>query len=268
MVIFQNYFKIFILLLGGWGYFSHAVSVRVDISSKIVGVNQPFNLTVSISSEEDVDISTPVLPKDISPFAVQGSSQSTSISHSFSMPGGQTKTIEKRFIYTLSSGKEGQWTIRSISVKVDGKIYKTKEIKVEVSKQAPSPPSGSLFNHPLLPKIFQDESESFPFSFPRNKPLSEDEFLLKPDKDRRTVYLGQSLPVRWFLYKKNRHSFDVNIQAHENIQPEHFWTEKIKDPSSAQFTKTETINDQEYFRSLAASYIFFPLKKGILKYLL
>ena len=267
MVIFQNYFKIFILLLCGWGYFSHAISVKADVSSKIVGVSQPFNLTVSISSEENVDISAPILPKDMSPFVVQGNSQSTSISHSFSMSGGQTKTIEKRFIYTLVSGKEGQWTISPVSVTVENKVYKTKEIKVEVSKQAPphSPPSSSLFNHPLLPKIFQDEGENFPFSFPRNRPLSEDEFLLEPDKNRKTVYLGQSLPVHWFLYKKNRHSFDVNIQLHENIQPEHFWTEKIRDPSSVQFTNTEKIKGQEYFRALAASYIFFPLKEGELK---
>lgn len=265
MVIFQNYFKIFILLLGGWGYASHAVSVKADVSSKIAGVNQPFNLTVSISSEEDVDIAPPVLPKDMSPFVVQGRSQSTSISHSFSMPGGQTKTIEKRFIYTLAGGKEGQWTIDPISVTAAGKIYKTKEIKVEISKQAPPPPPSSLFNHPLLPKSFQDEDENFPFSFLGNKPLSKDEFLLKPDKNRRIVYLGQSLPVHWFLYKKSRHSFNVNIQPHENIQPEHFWTEKIKDPSSIQFTKTEKINGQEYFRALAASYIFFPLKEGDLK---
>ena len=262
MVIFHTYFKIVVLLFCGWVYASYAVSVTANVSQKVVGVSQPFALTVTISSEEDVDIETPVLPEDMSPFIIQGTHQSTNIMHSFSMPGGQTRTIENRITYTLVSDDEGEWTIGSISVKVDDKVYKTKEIKVEVSKQAPALPPNSIFNHPLLPKIFQEE-ESFPFSMP--KILGKEEFLLKPDKNERTVYLGQGIPIQWFLYKKSRHSFDVNIQPHENMQPEHFWTEKVNDPSVAQFTETETINGQEYFRALAASYIFFPLKEGQLK---
>lgn len=262
MVILHTHFKIFILLICGWMYASHAVSVKANVSQDIVGVSQPFYLNITISSEDDVDIETPVLP-DISPFIVQGSDQSTSIAYSFSMPGGQTKSIKNTISHTLVSDEEGQWTISPISVKVDGKIYKTEELQVEVSKQAPSlPPPSSIFNHPLLPKIFQDE-ETFPFSTP--KILEKDEFILKPDKNERTVYLGQGMPVQWFLYKKSRHSFAVNIQPHENMQPEHFWTEKVNDPSAAQFTETEIINDHEYFRALAASYIFFPLKEGELK---
>ncbi|MDE0151415.1 MAG: BatD family protein [Bdellovibrionales bacterium] len=262
MVIAHIHFKIFILLICGWAYTSHAVSVKANVSQDIVGVSQPFYLNITISSEEDVDIETPVLP-NMSPFIVQGSNQSTSIAYSFSMPGGQTKTVENKISYTLMSDKKGEWTIGPISVKVDGKIYKTEELKVEISNQAPSPsPPSSIFNHPLLPKIFQDE-EAFPFSMP--KILGEDEFILKPDRNKRIVYLGQGVPVQWFLYKKSRHSFAVNIQPHENMQPEHFWTEKVNDPSVAQFTETETINDHEYFRALAASYIFFPLKEGELK---
>ena len=266
MVIFTH-FKILILLLCGWVYASHAVSVKSSVSSTIVGVGQPFDLTISISSSEDVDIESPVLPKDMSPFVIQGRSQSTNIVHSFSMPGGQTKTIEKRISYTLTSDKEGQWTIGPIAVKVEGKVYKTKKITVEVSDQAPPspPPPSSLFNHPLLPKIFQDEDESFPFSFRKNPLLEKDEFLLKPDKNTKVVYLGQGMPVHWFLYKKGQNSFAVNIQPHENMQPEHFWTEKIKDPLTAQFTETAKIDGQEYFRALAASYVFFPLKEGNLK---
>jgi len=261
MVICRTHFKILFLLLCGWVYASHAVSVTANASQKIVGVSQPFALTLSINSEEDVDIETPVLPADMSPFVIQGTSQSSNILYSYSMPGGQTKTIKTQIIYTLVSEEEGQWTIDPISVKVDGKVYKTKEIQVEVSKKAPpSSPPGSIFNHPLLPKIFQDED---PFSIP--KMPDKDEFLLKSDKNERTVYLGQGVPVQWFLYTKSKYFFNVNIQSHENMQPEHFWTEKVEDPSMAQFTETEKINNQEYFRALAASYIFFPLKEGELK---
>ena len=263
MVIFHTHFKILALMLCGWVYASHAVSIKANVSQKVVGVSQPFDLTITISSEEDVDIETPILPEDMSPFVIQGTDQSTNIIHFFSMPGGQTRTIESRISYTLVSDKEGQWTIGPISIKVDGKVYKTKEIQMEVSEQAPpSLPPSSLFNHPLLPKMFQDE-ENFPFSIP--KISGKDEFLLKPDKNVREVYLGQGIPVQWFLYKKSQHSFAVNIQPHENMQPEHFWTEKVNDPSVAQFTETEKINGQEYFRALAASYIFFPLKEGELE---
>jgi len=258
MVKPQTHFKVCVLLLCGWAHASSAVSVTAGVRQDVVGVSQPFALTIAISSEEDVDIETPALPKDLSPFVIKGSSQSTNISHSFSIPGGQTKTIERIITYTLVSDEEGRWTIDPISVKVDGKVYKTEAIQVEVSKQAPPPPP-SIFNHPLLPKIFQDE-EDFPFPAPHIP--DEAEFLLKPDKNNRVVYLGQGMPVQWFLYKKSRHAFAVNIQPHENMQPEHFWTEKLEDPSTAQFTETEKINGQEYFRALAASYVFFPLKEG------
>ena len=265
--IFYTNFKVIILLFCGWAYASHAVSVQVDVSSKVVGVNQPFDLIISISSEQDMDIENPVLPDDISPFILQGTRQSSSMSFSYSTQGGQVKTIRRKISYTLISEKEGQWTIAPISVEVDGKVYKTKEFQVEVSANAspPSAPPRSLFNHPLLPKIFQDEEDNFFFPSPRKHLNVKEEFLLKPDKDTQVVYLGQSMPIQWFLYKKSQSSFAVNIQPHENMQPEHFWTEKVKDPSMAQFTETEKIGDQEYFRALAASYIFFPLKKGELQ---
>lgn len=252
------------LLLCGWMCAANALSVRADVSSHIVGIGQSFNLIITISSEEDVDIENPVLPEDMFPFVVQSTSQSSQSIYSFSMPGGQTKTIEKKISYTLTSEKEGKWTIGPVSIEVDGKVYQTRKIEVEVSKKAPLPPS-SIFKHPLLPKVFPDEEDSFFFPSLRRQLDLKNEFLLRPDKNAQEVYLGQGMPVQWFLYKKSRHSFAVNIQPHENIQPEHFWTEKVKDPSTAQFTSTEQIENQEYFRALAASYIFFPLKEGDLK---
>ncbi len=261
--------KVLAVLFCGWVYSSYAVvSVQAVVSSKIVGVGQPFDLTITIVSGEDVDIKTPLLPKDISPFVIQGTSQSSGAEFSFSMSGKSIKTLKRNISYTLVSEKEGQWTIGSVSVEVDGKVYKTEEIQVEVSKQAPSsPPPNSIFNHPLMPKMFQDEEENFFFpSHRRRFNLNmKGEFILKPDKPVQEVYLGQGMPVQWFLYKKRQSSFAMNIQPHENMQPENFWTEKVKDPSIAQFTETEEIKGQEYFRALAASYIFFPLQEGELK---
>ena len=147
-------------------------------------------------------------------------------------------------------------------MEINGKIYKTKEIQVEVSADAPPPPS-TLFN---LPHIFQEEEDFFfPFRRRRFNGNTKDEFILRPDRTVQEVYLGQGVPVEWFLYKKSRRAFAVNIQPHENLQPENFWTEKVKNPSTAQFTKTEEIEGQEYFQALAASYIFFPLKEGNLR---
>ena len=260
--IFHFSSKILVLFFFGWACSAHSISVQGSVSAKIVGVGRPFNLNITISSAEEVDIKTPALPKDMSPFTLQGQSQSSRAEYSFSTSGGAVKTLKRILSYTLVSHKEGRWTLGPVSVEVNGKIYKTKEIQVEVSTNAPPPPS-SLFN---LPKIFQGEEDFFfPFQQRRFNESTKDEFVLRPDKTVQEVYLGQGMPVEWFLYKKSRRSFAVNIQSHENLQPENFWTEKVKNPSTAQFTKIEEIEGREYFRALAASYIFFPLKEGKLQ---
>ncbi len=260
--IFHFNSKVLVLFLCGWTHSSYSISVQANVSAKIVGAGQPFDLNITISSEKEVNIKNPILPKDISPFTLTGQSQSSRAEYSFSTAGGAVKTLKKTLSYTLVSRKEGQWTLGPVSVEVNGKVYKTKEIQVTVSANAPPPPS-SLFN---LPQIFQEEEDFFfPFRRREFNETTEDEFMLRPDKIIREVYLGQSMPVKWFLYKKSRRSFAVNIQPHENPQPENFWTEKVKTPSTAQFTKTEKIEGHEYFRSLAASYMFFPLKEGKLQ---
>ena len=103
--------KILVLFFCGWIGSAYSISVQGSVSANIVGVGQPFDLNITISSEEEVDIKTPALPKDMSPFVLQGQSQSSRAEYSFSTSGGAVKTLKKTLSYTLVSDKEGRWTL-------------------------------------------------------------------------------------------------------------------------------------------------------------
>lgn len=249
-------FTLFFILCAG-AELSSAVEIRTKLSKNPAAVNEKFDFIIEAAADEPVDITPPELPKTLAPLVLSGSHSSSQVFQSFSMPGGMSKEFKTSFYYSLHCSQEGEFTIDPVSVAVDGKIYKTKEVKVQISsKVQPSPKA--LFRGPLdVFDFFQSPS------FPPKTPALKGALQLKAFVEKKKVFLGEMLSLKWFLYKKRDMRLPVSIEEFQTVQPKDFWMEKQnKTPQTLSFNQTENLKGEDYLKALLDSYVLFPLKTG------
>ncbi len=116
------------------------VSATVDRNK--MEVNDTFTLTVTVQSSESVDIDEPRLP------SLQGVEliqkwDNTSVQQSLVQTdqGMDFKTIRKReFHYMFQAKQPGRYSLDAFDVVVNGKLFKTEPIAVEIFKAGAAPP--------------------------------------------------------------------------------------------------------------------------------
>lgn len=142
------------------------VVVQAQIAQDKVGINQQFELEVSVSTSSQGSVGKPT-PPELDGFQVLGSSQRTQIATRM-QPGtsGMEYVTQKtqQYSYVLQALKLGKNTIGSFEVEVDGKIYKTAPIDIEVLKTAPANPQNKqrqFNNRNRQPSPFDDEDDPF-----------------------------------------------------------------------------------------------------------
>ena len=153
-------------------------------------------------------------------------------------------------------------------VTVDGKTFKTKPIKINISSTAKPKKkqrSGSF------PFNFFPKGRGFPFFF---DPFGEDsggdtdqlqdkdlKVKLKVNKDK--VYLGEMLLAGWHTYINNRFPLKVRTSADGKPVLDGFWVEVIDDPVEKR--DIEELDGVPYRRQPVMDYALFALKTGKLK---
>ena len=112
-----------------------AVTVQASVDSNETSIEQAITLTVSVLSNESVDIESPRLT-DMDGFRLDNTWDSTSVSQKMvSTPSGMDWETQRRkdFNFALAPMKAGRLSIPALDVKVSGKIYRTQPIMVVVS---------------------------------------------------------------------------------------------------------------------------------------
>ena len=258
-----NYFFIFLFCL--FCASSFAVTIDTRLSKNPVALNEDFNFIIEIVSKSgDIDnITAPELPKTLPPFFLRGTNTSMQVTQSFNIPGGSSKEVKRTFYYTLYCAREGVWEIDPIVISIAGKEYKTQKVSVKVSSQVqPSPRKSAkspLFNQSFgLFDFFRQPQ------FPSLDMDSEHDLHLKVISKKRKIFLGEQLPLQWFLYKKRNSTASFVIDNIQTFQPEGFWLEKSVQPSQLEFKQVEQIQGKSYLKALVAEYVLFPLKTGVL----
>ncbi len=250
---------------------AHAgVIVQSQVDRNEMGLGDTLTLSVSVQSNDSVEVTEPRVP-NLNGFDLVNSSSASSTSSKLvqGQGGMQFESVRRQdFNYLLTPKKQGTITIPGFEVIVDGKPYTTKPISIRVSGQgsgAAQAPRG------LPPQDEMDQAEEMfnqllqrrgmpapPTS--RTLPKNTNEaFFVLCETDKTEAYEGEQIVVNWNIYTRG------NILALDRLKfPDlkGFWKEIIEEVPALNFTQ-ELVNGVPFRKALLASHALFPIKPGV-----
>ncbi|MDP2891247.1 MAG: BatD family protein [Bacteroidota bacterium] len=237
-----------LLILLFVGYSAMADNTRFIMEApEIVGLGDQFRLGFTLN-EKGSDLQLP----DLSNFDVlmgPSTSQSSSIQI---INGKTTQSTSFSYIFVLRAKKEGKFTIRPASIKVDGKIYESNSLEIQVAKGQPQQ-SASQQNQQN-----QAEAEASPTGN-----ISKDNLFVKLNLDKTNVSKGEQIIATVKLYLSQNvplSGFDeVKLPSYEG-----FWTKEIEVPQQVNFTR-EVYNGKIYQVGVLKKTILFPQQTGAIR---
>lgn len=146
------------------GAASHANTVVFsEADKKEVGVSEPFTISVNVVSSDEVSVQEPRLP-EIDGFELINSFTSQQVAQKLVQTdsGMQFETQRKKiFNYQFRALRQGNLSLDSFEVVVDGKVYRTSPVLIKVSEQSQGTSQGQ--NVRKLPgmRTFDDEDDPF-----------------------------------------------------------------------------------------------------------
>ncbi len=214
---------------------------------RTVSAGEPFNIKFKLSaSERGKNFKAP----NFSGINILGQNDYSSSSSSITIINGKMtskNTISHTWQYTAEVSKEGTITIPSASVKVNGKIYKTKPVTITVTKGNPNANSRNYNNY----------SYSQPQTAPSEMPSSNKDIFLNFSTNKTTAYVGEAI----YAYAKIYSRYDISLQEFNPSPFNNFWIKELKMPSSV---KAERVlyNNKQYITAVLDKRVIFPQKSG------
>jgi len=246
-----------------------SVQVISKVNSSRIVIGQPLIVTLQIISTGNVSIEDPELP-NLSAFDLVGSwtSQSTSSRLVQGARGMEFQTKRSyEYHYQLIPQTSGGITIGAFRVRVDGKLYETKPLKIEVTLNPsqvgpPSPSQNPYEDQDELERLFNQMLQRHQPSAPRPHVIPRnlnDSFFIHIDVDKTEAYVGEQITVNWYLYTKGQ---ILGLDRLKFPDLKGFWKEIIEEVPALNFTP-EVINGVMYRKALLASHALFPIKGGV-----
>lgn len=253
------------------------VTVSATVDRDALSPEDTFTYTVSITSDEEVAVGEPELP-ELNDFEIlqQWTGQEARASFVTTPQGPRFETVRVfRFNYMLLPKREGQFTIGSARIIIEGKSYLTKRITVRVEPGASAqarprgggrqPPGGVI----PPPGLFDDEEDdifsqllrrgTIPRGGTKTLPMNpEDAFFIQVETDKTEAYVGEQVTVSWYLYTRGQIR-DLDTLKYPSLRG--FWKEEIELATHLNFV-SEVVNGIPYKKALLASFALFPIKEG------
>jgi len=231
------------------GYLAVADNIRFIMEGpEVVEAGEQFRLGFTLN-ERGTDLQLP----DLSNFDVlmgPSTSQSSSIQI---INGKTTQTSSFSYIFILRAKKEGNFTIRPASIKVDGKTYESNTLTIQVVKGQPQQAGSQQNNQQDNPQ--QDETPA--------ANISKDNLFVRIAVDKTNVSKGEQIISTVKLYISQNvplNGFDeVKLPTYEG-----FWTKDIEVPTQVNFTR-EVFNGKIYQVGVLKKTILFPQQTGAIR---
>ncbi|MGE5393226.1 MAG: BatD family protein [Candidatus Saccharibacteria bacterium] len=235
-----------ILLFIGYGTMADNIKFTME-GPEAVSVGEQFRLSFTLN-ENGSDLQLP----DLSNFDVL-MGPSTSQSSSIQIINGRTsQSTSFSYMFVLRAKKEGKFTIRPASIKVNGKTYESNTLEIQVVKGQPQQQQQSA----------SQQSGGSNDDTPVGN-ISKDNLFVRLSLDKNNVSKGEQLRATIKLYISPNiplNGFDdVKLPSYEG-----FWTKEIDVPQQVNFTR-EVYNGKIYQVGVLKKTILFPQQTGNIK---
>ena len=240
----RSLFFISLMLLAGT-VFAQEVEFKAQ-APNVVRQGQQFRLTFTVNSQAE-DFQSP----DIEGFTVLAGPSTSSSTNVSIINGKMTRNYQLSYTYVLQASETGKFTIPSAQVKVEGDVYESNSLTIEVIGQKQGASGGT-----------QQESQSGSSQDqPREAKPQGDELFVRVLVNKDRVYREEPLVATIKLYSK------LNISGLENPKfPgfEGFYKQEIETPTLDHLEK-ENVNGEIYGTGVLRKYLLFPQKSGRLE---
>ncbi|MBK5203639.1 MAG: protein BatD [Prolixibacteraceae bacterium] len=221
---------------------------------EVISTGEQFRLSFSLNDKGE-DLQLP----DLSDFNIL-MGPSTSQSSSFQMINGKTsRSVSYSYIYILSAKKEGKFTIQPASVKVNGEIYKSNSLTIQVVKGQSNSSSQSQGNSSSGNGYSQQQQQQHRAS----SSIGKNDLFVKTHLSRSSAFKGQQIIATVKIYVAQNvpisNFSDVKVPSYEG-----FWTQDIEIPNQVNFTR-EVYKNKIYQVGILKKTILFPQQTGKLK---
>ena len=230
------------------------VSAFVDRQKLPLNESLTFTIQIEFQNKEPENLILPDL-SELRDFNVLGRSSGTQ--QSISIVNGKMnrkQTLMKN--YQLQPKTQGRLRLDSFDVKVDGKLFRTKELFIEVTAASAGPPiSQPFFSSPFVPGF----KNLFPDRFQKNKALVK----FKLDLDKTDAYVGEMVLADWVIFTSVK---SLQYQVEKVPMLKGFWKEELMTPSAnTVFLGTEVIDNVLYRKERLHYVALFPVETGELE---
>ena len=215
---------VLLILLSQMGFGQIAFTAFSDAKEVVSG--QYFSVTFSLENARGVNFKAPSF-KDFDVAA----GPSTSSEMTF-INGRSTQKIS--YSYTLSTSKEGNYTIGPASITVNGKVYQTEPVSVQVVK-------GRTRNSGAT--------------------TSNEDFIVEAILDFDTAYVGQQLTLKYILYT-TQDVQSINFRRLPDFDG--FFAQELQ---AFNARTTQVVRDGvQYYRRVLKVIALFPQQKGVFEF--
>jgi len=209
---------------------SAQVSFTAKVNKRRVALNERLQVTFTVNKDGD-NFGAP----NFNGFKVQGPSQSVSTR----WINGKS-SYEKGFTYYLTPQRKGKYKIGQATIQVDGQIYKTSPIDIEVIAAVASPTDGENPNY-----------------------VADNKVHLVARVSNANPYLNEAVILEYILYWESSVGI-YNPQLNDTPKFKDFWSQEINLGQQLQ-PKQGTYKGNPSNYVVYKKYVMYPQKTGKLK---
>ncbi|MCH8558404.1 MAG: BatD family protein [Balneolia bacterium] len=203
------------------------VQATATVNTSRIFVGERFILTLEVSAPRLQNVRRPSLPELEGVTILSRTPTSTS---SFSIVNG-VSTASNGFRFTLEATNEGSFTIPPIEMEVDGEVYLTNELTINIQSRARMQQRGP-----------------------------QDDIYLRLELSNERPFSGEQINAQVVLYYKS----EINVMSYQPSsawRTEGFWLERVTDERGPR-AETVIIDGMQFRRAVLMSYVLFPTRSG------